>query len=1431
MMHSVHSQWICCVAATLVVAAIASSAPVIHEIHYHPGNATDVGTVPIEFIEIFNPDAAAINLSGWKLADAVTYTFPAGTTLAAGGYVVVSKDPQLLLANTGVNSFGPWQGKLSNSGETLELRDASNILQDTVSYKPGFPWPTAADGAGPSMELVHPSLDNDLGGSWRSSVPFGNPPVSYIAASATGWKFRRGTAEASSPVNAWRNRTYNDSSWTTAKAPFAYGGDYSFSTAINSNNAMRNVHRSVYYRKTFTLPAELPTQLVLKVRYDDGFVAWINGVEVKRSSNAPAGQVPYSVATYSLAGHPASAWESYTINTVVGGSNLLVAGSNVLAVHSLNESLNSSDYYFDAELTSVASNIRPDPTPGAANSARATQTAIPPQIRQVNHQPTQPTANQPVTITARITDPDGVGSATLLYQAVDPGNYIRLNDSLYQTQWTAVTMVDNGSQGDAVAGDGTYTAVLPANLQSHRRLVRYRIRCADSRGNSLTVPYSDDEQPNFAYFVYNGVPAWTGAFRPTSHESRPATSAVTYPAATVASLAPYQLIANAADVTNSQYNGSFNEVRFRGTMVYDGVVYDHIEFKNRGIGSTYVSGKNKWNFFFNRSRDLVARDNWGKKYAETWNNLILNSDASPWVPANRGAAGIEEATATRVLELAGNTAFRTHNVHLRVIDEAAEASPTDQFTGDLWGLYLALEPTEGNLLDERGLDDGNIYSIEGDSGDKKHQGDGQPTNTSDWDTFRSSLRQSGQTEAWYRANMDLGKLYTFLAINRLIGNVDVRPGDNYRYFHRSSDNRWEIIGYDFDMGFIPAHHWGGNLDGVVVAGQPDSILAIMRHPALAREYRNRCRELLDLLASDASASGGQLAQLLNEYAAMVSPPGESQTWANLDAALWNLHPRTASNHKGKFFLADMTDSRGGLDGTVTTGSWRRTLANPDRYGVSNFAARTQWFVDFVTNTYPANAAPWVRKATYSAGGGNDPDLNRQKGYGYKYLEWESLYGGYADSRNEPDFAPHSDFPARPVVTATGDPDFPTDDLTFTTSPFADPQGAATFAAWQWRIAEIAPPQMNGLVPLAPGVYEIETLASSGELTTVPGAFTIPAGVARAGKTYRVRTRQKDLTGNWSHWSAPLQFVASAPAVSLIHYWNFNDSTALITPTQSLGGGAIQITGTYESSTGQNFNAANARSGEVAGSHLRVNDPLNATIALAVPTSGFTKIRVRYETRRSGQGAGTQAVAYTLDGNHYLPFSQLTIADGTPEVKLLDFRAVAGAENNPRFGLRITFQQGAGGTAGNNRFDNLTVEGEALPPGFERWQIDNFPDPAELANPAISGPAGNPAGDGIPNLLRYALGVGARDEVASRLPRLAASPTQRGFRFPFDAEKSDLIWRVEASPDLSDWSETLFDSRTDPLPLAEDGWLTVPLPTTGPVSFARLKVERVPPASE
>ncbi len=142
---------------------------VINEIHYdHPDK-----TAPAEFIELYNAGSDTADLSGWQVSDGISYTIPQGTSLGADQYLVLAQDPNTARQLFAVDSLGPWQGRLANSGETILLSDAEGTEVDRVDYQLGFPWPTVGDQPGHSIELIHPSFQNDVGGNWRRAETAG----------------------------------------------------------------------------------------------------------------------------------------------------------------------------------------------------------------------------------------------------------------------------------------------------------------------------------------------------------------------------------------------------------------------------------------------------------------------------------------------------------------------------------------------------------------------------------------------------------------------------------------------------------------------------------------------------------------------------------------------------------------------------------------------------------------------------------------------------------------------------------------------------------------------------------------------------------------------------------------------------------------------------------------------------------------------------------------------------------------------------------------------------------------------------------------------------------------------------------------------------------------------------------------------------------
>lgn len=178
------------------------------------------------------------------------------------------------------------------------------------------------------------------------------------------------------------------------------------------------------------------------------------------------------------------------------------------------------------------------------------------------------------------------------------------------------------------------------------------------------------------------------------------------------------------------------------------------------------------------------------------------------------------------------------------------------------------------------------------------------------------------------------------------------------------------------------------------------------------------------------------------------------------------------------------------------------------------------------------------------------------------------------------------------------------------------------------------------------------------------------------------------------------------AQDLMHYWNFNNNAsvaAITTPSQTLGGASINaIAGgisniNFAEGVNQNFNVLNinAQNGDAHGTHLRFDDPIGGTLVFALPTSNYENVIVKFATRRSAQGAGSQLWSYSLNGTTFTSFETIAPNNGDPALATLDFSAISEADNNPNFKLKVEFVQGSGGTGGNNRFDNFTMNGTSI----------------------------------------------------------------------------------------------------------------------------------------
>ena len=170
----------------------------------------------------------------------------------------------------------------------------------------------------------------------RNKMPENNKPIIEKGAD---WQYLAGTH----PDGSWTKLDYKDDNWKTAQAGFGYRDDDIKTTLSN----MRNRYSVVYIRRLFNLPEpDKLSELGLVVKYDDAFVAYLNGREILRvgviSGSGPSAS--------GVAKHEAYSWEYFKIDN---HTTFLREGTNVLAIEGHNEKASSNDFCLHPYLIAV----------------------------------------------------------------------------------------------------------------------------------------------------------------------------------------------------------------------------------------------------------------------------------------------------------------------------------------------------------------------------------------------------------------------------------------------------------------------------------------------------------------------------------------------------------------------------------------------------------------------------------------------------------------------------------------------------------------------------------------------------------------------------------------------------------------------------------------------------------------------------------------------------------------------------------------------------------------------------------------------------------------------------------------------------------------------------------------------------------------------
>ncbi|HAK95022.1 MAG TPA: hypothetical protein DCM87_08475, partial [Planctomycetes bacterium] len=170
----------------------------------------------------------------------------------------------------------------------------------------------------------------------------------YLA-KGSAWRYLPGTGEASSPdPAAWRDCDFDVSTWAEGPAPFGYG-EPALGTDLSAlDPPMRRNYTTVFLRTEFSIsdPARLAA-LWADASYDDGFLLWINGVEVLRLN--VGGEPGTYVAPTAVASTNREALPAQRL-LLPDPAAYLVPGANIVAVQALNQSLSNTDFFFDLAL-------------------------------------------------------------------------------------------------------------------------------------------------------------------------------------------------------------------------------------------------------------------------------------------------------------------------------------------------------------------------------------------------------------------------------------------------------------------------------------------------------------------------------------------------------------------------------------------------------------------------------------------------------------------------------------------------------------------------------------------------------------------------------------------------------------------------------------------------------------------------------------------------------------------------------------------------------------------------------------------------------------------------------------------------------------------------------------------------------------------------
>ncbi len=311
---------------------------------------------PSDWVELHNERTEPLNLESFALTDdpdnLAKWQFPS-VVIPGKGLLVVFASGKNRKPTDGAELHANF--KLSGAGEYLALVKPDGESLTSV-FSPAFP-------------------------AQRVDIAYGTGiPSTQAIAVATGADCRWHSPASADEVDGWSAIDFDDASWASGKTGVGYQYPDLVGEGSNSKEAMIAKNASVFVRVPFTIEnAEAVVGVSLRMKFEDGFIAYLNGREVA-GFNAPEEPVWDSQATGSHA--DALAVEFVTFDVDFAGA--LKSGANVLAIHGLNTSSGGSDLLVLPELDVTTQSGDPttgylvEPTPGKPNGSTVPNLLSPP---------------------------------------------------------------------------------------------------------------------------------------------------------------------------------------------------------------------------------------------------------------------------------------------------------------------------------------------------------------------------------------------------------------------------------------------------------------------------------------------------------------------------------------------------------------------------------------------------------------------------------------------------------------------------------------------------------------------------------------------------------------------------------------------------------------------------------------------------------------------------------------------------------------------------------------------------------------------------------------------------------------------------------------------------------------------------------------------